>query len=169
MCSLVTTVNNIVLCIWSLLRVDFKILLQKKLQLWDDGYVNQPDCGNHILVYAYKITTWHTLNLYHVICQLYLSKAVGCGGRTLIKISAFRDSLEQTLLSNLLTLIPNIVTQVVRSKSHWKPKSNQPHSRLTLDSQTLRKPSLSIQLEKEMATHSSILAWKMPGMDEPGG
>ena len=23
-------------------------------------------------------------------------------------------------------------------------------------------------LEKEMATHSSILAWKMPGMEEPG-
>ena len=24
-------------------------------------------------------------------------------------------------------------------------------------------------LEKEMATHSSILAWRMPGMGEPGG
>ena len=24
-------------------------------------------------------------------------------------------------------------------------------------------------LEKEMATHSSILAWKMPWMEEPGG
>ena len=23
-------------------------------------------------------------------------------------------------------------------------------------------------LEKEMATHSSILAWKVPGMEEPG-
>ena len=23
--------------------------------------------------------------------------------------------------------------------------------------------------EKEMATHSSILAWKIPGMEEPGG
>ena len=23
-------------------------------------------------------------------------------------------------------------------------------------------------LEKEMATHSSILAWRMPGMEEPG-
>ena len=23
-------------------------------------------------------------------------------------------------------------------------------------------------LEKEMATHSSILAWKIPGMEEPG-
>jgi len=24
-------------------------------------------------------------------------------------------------------------------------------------------------LEKEMATHSSVLAWKTPGMGEPGG
>ena len=24
-------------------------------------------------------------------------------------------------------------------------------------------------LEKEMATHSSILAWKIPGIEEPGG
>ena len=25
------------------------------------------------------------------------------------------------------------------------------------------------QLEKEMATHSSILAWRIPGTGEPGG
>ena len=24
-------------------------------------------------------------------------------------------------------------------------------------------------MEKEMATHSSVLAWKIPGMGEPGG
>ena len=24
-------------------------------------------------------------------------------------------------------------------------------------------------LEKEMATHSSVLAWRIPGTDEPGG
>ena len=24
-------------------------------------------------------------------------------------------------------------------------------------------------LEKEMATHSSVLAWGLPGMEEPGG
>ena len=24
-------------------------------------------------------------------------------------------------------------------------------------------------LEKEMATHSSVLAWGIPGMEEPGG
>ena len=25
------------------------------------------------------------------------------------------------------------------------------------------------ELEKEMATHSSVLAWRIPGMEEPGG
>ena len=29
--------------------------------------------------------------------------------------------------------------------------------------------SLELFLEKEMATHSSILAWRIPGMEEPGG
>ena len=27
----------------------------------------------------------------------------------------------------------------------------------------------SKELEKEMATHSSILAWRIPGTEEPGG
>ena len=30
-------------------------------------------------------------------------------------------------------------------------------------------PGLEDSLEKEMATHSSILAWRIPGMGEPGG
>ena len=29
--------------------------------------------------------------------------------------------------------------------------------------------SVSSALEKEMATHSSVLAWRIPGMGEPGG
>ena len=27
----------------------------------------------------------------------------------------------------------------------------------------------SLRLEKDMATHSSILAWRIPGTEEPGG
>ena len=30
-------------------------------------------------------------------------------------------------------------------------------------------PGLGRPLEKEMATHSSILAWKIPWREEPGG
>ena len=29
--------------------------------------------------------------------------------------------------------------------------------------------SYSTEVEKEMATHSSILAWRIPGTEEPGG
>jgi len=29
--------------------------------------------------------------------------------------------------------------------------------------------TLAVGVEKEMATHSSILAWRIPGMEEPGG
>ena len=32
----------------------------------------------------------------------------------------------------------------------------------------LRKPK-TVPLEKEMATRSSVLAWRIPGMGEPGG
>ena len=28
---------------------------------------------------------------------------------------------------------------------------------------------IHIYLEKEMATHSSVLAWRIPAMEEPGG
>ena len=34
---------------------------------------------------------------------------------------------------------------------------------------TMPQPSAAAVLEKEMATHSSVLAWRIPGMEEPGG
>ena len=39
------------------------------------------------------------------------------------------------------------------------------------ETQELRVPSLGQEdsLEEEMATHSSILAWKIPWSEEPGG
>ena len=33
----------------------------------------------------------------------------------------------------------------------------------------VQSPGHEDPLEKEMATHSSILAWKIPWMEEPGG
>ena len=33
----------------------------------------------------------------------------------------------------------------------------------------VQSPGWEDLLEKEMATHSSILAWKIPWMEEPGG
>ena len=32
----------------------------------------------------------------------------------------------------------------------------------------VRSPGWADRLEKKMATHSSTLAWKIPGMEEPG-
>ena len=39
------------------------------------------------------------------------------------------------------------------------------------ETQEMRVPSLGLEapLEKEMATHSSLLAWRIPGTEEPGG
>ena len=34
---------------------------------------------------------------------------------------------------------------------------------------SLRLSNFTFMLEKEMATHSSVLAWRIPGMEEPGG
>ena len=31
------------------------------------------------------------------------------------------------------------------------------------------RPNVNINQEKEMATHSSVLAWRIPGTGEPGG
>ena len=33
----------------------------------------------------------------------------------------------------------------------------------------LKRLSMHVCLEKEMATHSSVLAWRIPGTEEPGG
>ena len=37
------------------------------------------------------------------------------------------------------------------------------------NSVTVKRDKRYTRLEKEMATHSSILAWRIPGMEEPGG
>ena len=37
------------------------------------------------------------------------------------------------------------------------------------ESDTTERLHFHFALEKEMATHSSVLAWRIPGMGEPGG
>ena len=37
------------------------------------------------------------------------------------------------------------------------------------NSVTVKRDKRYTRLEKEMATHSSILAWRIPGIEEPGG
>ena len=52
----------------------------------------------------------------------------------------------------------------------WRLENNNP----SLEEHTVRNylPTFTFHfhaLEKEMATHSSVLAWRIPGMGEPGG
>ena len=54
---------------------------------------------------------------------------------------------------------------------HNKMKTHYHRLLPTLDMQEMQAQSLGGEdpLEEEMATHSSVLAWKIPGMEEPGG
>ena len=47
-------------------------------------------------------------------------------------------------------------------------EKNQIHN-LTLQLKQLEKEEMRNHMEKEMATHSNILSWRIPGMEEPGG
>ena len=49
----------------------------------------------------------------------------------------------------------------------WAAVHGVAKSRTQLSNFTLTFPFHA--LEKEMATHSSVLAWRIPGMGEPGG
>ena len=52
--------------------------------------------------------------------------------------------------------------------SLWDRKESDTTERLNNNSICLERKELRI-LEKEMATHSSILAWRIPWTEEPGG
>ena len=50
--------------------------------------------------------------------------------------------------------------------------TEQLHFHFSLSCPTLHDPTFTFHfhaLEKEMATHSSVLAWRIPGTGEPGG
>lgn len=43
--------------------------------MWGEGCVKQSYCGKHVQYIQYEVVLLYTLNLYDVICQLYLNKA----------------------------------------------------------------------------------------------
>ena len=59
-------------------------------------------------------------------------------------------------------LIPGRGTKILHAAGHGVTKSRTRRSDFTFTFQFHA-------LEKEMATHSSVLAWRIPGMGEPGG
>ena len=50
-----------------------------------------------------------------------------------------------------------------------KMVTTMPFHFIKTDTSPLRSDQLLHALEKEMATHSSVLAWRIPGTGEPGG
>ena len=55
---------------------------------------------------------------------------------------------------------------------HTKTHSNQTNEDQTQRETRLSDCTFTLQLhalEKEMATHSTVLAWRIPGMGDPGG
>ena len=57
---------------------------------------------------------------------------------------------------NLIISLDSLVAQMVKHLSAmWKTG--------------VQSPGWEDSLEKEMATHSSVLAWRIPGTAEPGG
>ena len=79
----------------------------------------------------------------------------------------------------------NKTLEEVRQRRHWHPTlvllPGKSHRRRSLagcspcgrkEWNTTERPTFAFHfpaLEKEMATHSSVLAWRIPGMGEPGG
>ena len=60
------------------------------------------------------------------------------------------------LFANIIEIFDSLVAQMVKSlPSMWETR--------------VRSLGWEDPLEKEMATHSSILVWEIPWMEEPGG
>jgi len=60
---------------------------------------------------------------------------------------------------------PSPTVQEIWQHSLGKPQASQTIHQTTIISRAVREHAL----EKEMATHSSVLAWRIPGTGEPGG
>ena len=54
--------------------------------------------------------------------------------------------------------------------AHWEGKKKKDLENKKENTELRGKNGIDyLDLEKEMATHSSVLAWSIPGMEEPGG
>ena len=81
-----------------------------------------------------------------VIKALYETTHYGC--------EALWNSLQRLLVGKRMKMVWPKITKSCDTCLQNNPRKMPPPSPL---------------LEKEMATHSSVLAWRIPGMAEPGG
>ena len=73
--------------------------------------------------------------------------------------------MAQSLLLNTLTKSLNCVATTIQAYLVAQMAKNLPAMRETQVQSLSQKDAL----EKEMANHSSVLAWKIPWTEEPGG
>ena len=59
--------------------------------------------------------------------------------------------------------------RVIAIQAYLKEEEKNQIHNLTLQLKQLEKEEMRNHMEKEMATHSNILSWRIPGMEEPGG
>ena len=59
--------------------------------------------------------------------------------------------------------------RVIEIQAYLKEEEKNQIHNLTLQLKQLEKEEMRNHMEKEMATHSNILSWRIPGMEEPGG
>ena len=73
-------------------------------------------------------------------------------------------------VSNLAPFILHVLTYLVDLSIAWTSLVAQTVKRLPTTRETwIQSLGREDPLEKDMGTHSSILAWKIPWMEEPGG
>ena len=87
-------------------------------------------------------------------------------GNTIITTTEMKEEYIN-VMNNFLLINPMILVKLALLKHKW-PKLTQDKRLPTLRETRIRSLGQEDLLEKEMATYSSILAWKIPWMVEPG-
>ena len=83
-------------------------------------------------------------------------------------LEALRTSLFKRVFKTLCIYLLAVLQGVQDLSSLTRDGTCAPCSRST-ESQPLHHQAIPRSFYKEMATHSSILAWRIPWMEEPGG
>ena len=78
-------------------------------------------------------------------------------------------SLKKCIFLKQDTSTGPIQRRVIKARSFSSPHVPLFHSNTIQASLALKESVTHSFLEKEMATHSSVLAWRIPGTEEPGG